>query len=72
MWEAIISCIIKITAALESQDWQVALSANLQRDRSEIIEYLSDSRNTQNITLETVRKTNADVQALMKLMQQVR
>ncbi|KIM68699.1 hypothetical protein SCLCIDRAFT_104667 [Scleroderma citrinum Foug A] len=61
---------LQITAALESQDWQVSLSSNLERDRSEILKYLSDLRNTQNITLEIVQQTNADVQALMKLMQQ--
>ena len=50
----------------------MALRTNLERDRSEIIECLSDLSEFQEITLGIVQQTSADVQALMKLMQQVR
>lgn len=70
--EAVISYIVKITAALETQGWQMALRTSLERDQSEILEYLSDLSNTQEITLGIVQQTSADVQALMKLMQKVR
>ncbi|KAG1715946.1 hypothetical protein ID866_1235 [Astraeus odoratus] len=61
---------LQITAALETQAWQAALSSNLARDRLEMMEYLSNIKNTQDILLNSQQQTLAEIQKIMNMMQQ--
>lgn len=69
---AINDCMTKlqITAALETQGWQVLLQSNMERDRIEMMGYLSDIQNTQSITLSALAEQRKDITAIMHLMQQ--
>lgn len=62
----------KVTAALETVAWQSEFEANNNRDRAEILRYLSDIKNTHSIIAMTQHQQSADIKAIMALMQQVR
>lgn len=52
--------------------WQSELKANNERDQAEILDYLSDIKNTQSILVMTQHQQSTDIKAIMALMQQVR
>ncbi|KAH7887898.1 kinase-like domain-containing protein [Phlebopus sp. FC_14] len=61
---------LQISAALESQEWQSAFEANNERDKTEMISYLSDIRNSQQIIESTQQQHTQDIKFIMKLMQE--
>ncbi|KAF9246931.1 kinase-like domain-containing protein [Melanogaster broomeanus] len=61
---------LQLTATLGSVDWQAQLTANNERDKAEIINYLSDIQNTESIILMTQHRQSADIKTIMDMMQQ--
>ncbi|KAN0097713.1 Protein kinase-like domain containing protein [Tylopilus felleus] len=61
---------LQVTAALETVAWQSEFEANNNRDRAEILRYLSDIKNTHSIIAMTQHQQSADIKAIMALMQQ--
>ncbi|KAI6047337.1 kinase-like domain-containing protein [Pisolithus marmoratus] len=61
---------LQIHAALETQSWQELLQSNMERDRTEMMEYLSDIRNSQLIILSALEEQHTGINTIMQLMQQ--
>ncbi|KAH0839670.1 hypothetical protein J3R83DRAFT_591 [Lanmaoa asiatica] len=61
---------LQLTATLDAAVWQSEFKANNERDQVEIIQYLSDIKNTQSIIAMTQHQQNTDIKAIMALMQQ--
>ncbi|KAI6035228.1 kinase-like domain-containing protein [Pisolithus orientalis] len=69
---AINDCMTKlqINAALETRGWQVLLQSNMERDKIEMMQYLSDIKNTQSIILLALEEQRTDINTIMHVMQQ--
>ncbi|KIJ70260.1 hypothetical protein HYDPIDRAFT_23387 [Hydnomerulius pinastri MD-312] len=61
---------LQLTAILDTVAWQYEFTANHQRDRADVMHYLSDIKNTQDIIAMSQYQQAADIKTIMAMMQQ--
>lgn len=60
-----------MTSHIQIHDWQTEFHLNSKRDHAEIIEYMSEIQNSQDITRIAVSENSGLVREMMGMMQQV-
>jgi len=63
--------LFQITSQLSTHAWQVDFQSACARDKEEIVQYLGDIKNKQDIIAMSQAQQQADVRQIMELMQKV-